>query len=383
MNDMIETTALVVYRELPPTLTDVYIQQGGVDAVLTLIERQAREEAAGLDASRPKDRDKIASLARTKIARSKTALLDAGMKLTEGWRASTAKVNAEKRTITERLDRLRDEIRAPLTAWENAEKDRVAAHEAAIAEIEAWAAVPADWTAAQIADRIEETAHHEHLARDWQEFGARAKAAIAGAVDAMHRAHAAAVKREAEAAELARLREAEAKREAERQEQERIDREARIAAEAAERATRDAEAKAAEEAAAAERRAQAERDAAAKREWEAAEALARAERAKTEAEAKAERDRIAAEQKAERDRAAAVEAERRRIEAAAEAQRQADELRAANTAHRAGINRKVLAAIMLAMSEVHTGNAEEADAIGKAIVTAIAKGAVPHTTINY
>jgi len=78
-----------------------------------------------------------------------------------------------------------------------------------------------------------------------------------------------------------------------------------------------------------------------------------------------------------------VEAERRRIEAAAEAQRQADELRAANTAHRSGINRKVLAAIMLAMSEVHTGNAEEADAIGKAIVTAIAKGAVPHTTINY
>ncbi len=43
----------------------------------------------------------------------------------------------------------------------------------------------------------------------------------------------------------------------------------------------------------------------------------------------------------------------------------------------------ILAAIMLAMSEVHTGNAEEADAIGKAIVTAIAKGAVPHTTINY
>lgn len=390
MNDMIETTALVVYRELPPTLTDVYIQQGGVDAVLALIERQAREEAAGLDASRPKDREKIASLARTKIARSKTALLDAGMKLTEDWRASTAKVNAEKRTITERLDRLRDEIRAPLTAWENAEKDRVAGHEAAIAEIEAWATVPADWTAAQIADRIEETAHHEHLARDWQEFGARAKAAIAGAVDAMHRAHAAAVKREAEAAELARLREADARRERERQEQERIDREARIAAESAEKATRDAESKAAEEAAAAERRAQAERDAAAKRERDAAEALARAEREKIEAEerakeaeAKAERDRLAAEQKAERDRAAAVEAERRRIEAAAEAQRQADELRAANTAHRSGINRKVLAAIMLAMSEVHTGNAEEADAIGKAIVTAIAKGAVPHTTINY
>lgn len=93
--------------------------------------------------------------------------------------------------------------------------------------------------------------------------------------------------------------------------------------------------------------------------------------------------RLAAEQKAERDRAAAVEAELRRIEAAAEAQRKADELRAANLAHRAGINREVLAAIILAMSDVHTGNAEEADAIGKVIVTAIAKGAVPHTTINY
>lgn len=43
----------------------------------------------------------------------------------------------------------------------------------------------------------------------------------------------------------------------------------------------------------------------------------------------------------------------------------------------------ILAAIVLAMSDAHTGNAEEANAIGKAIVTAIAKGEVPHVSVNY
>lgn len=46
------------------------------------------------------------------------------------------------------------------------------------------------------------------------------------------------------------------------------------------------------------------------------------------------------------------------------------------------INRAAQAAIVLAMSEAHSGNAEEADAIGRAVVAAIARGEVPHVNIT-
>lgn len=42
-----------------------------------------------------------------------------------------------------------------------------------------------------------------------------------------------------------------------------------------------------------------------------------------------------------------------------------------------------LAAMVLAMSEAHTGAAEEADAIGNAIIVAVAKGEIPHVSITY
>lgn len=244
MNDMIQSdeTALTV---IPATALPTILAADKDDILGKLAAKVATFKP---DISTAKGRDEMRSLA-YEIAKAKTSLVKIGKGLTEGWRTSTKAVNTECNTIEERMDELRDKVRGPLTAWENAEKERVAAHEIAITEIETWAFIPDGSTADQIAAHIEATSHHEHLGRNWQEFADRAKAATARASDAMHCAHALAVKAEAEAAELARLREAEAKREAERQEQERIDREARIAAEAAEKATRDAEAKAAEEAA--------------------------------------------------------------------------------------------------------------------------------------
>lgn len=99
--------------------------------------------------------------------------------------------------------------------------------------------------------------------------------------------------------------------------------------------------------------------------------------------AEAEKQRIAREEQAERDRIAAVEAERKRVADAAAAQKADDEKRAANRAHRAAINRAVLADLILAMSGVHSGDVEEANKIATAIVTAIAKGNVAHMAINY
>jgi len=102
--------------ETMPNRTDLAIfftEPGGIDAILARIEKEAKAEAAGLDISRDGDRKKIASLARTKIARSKTALVEAGKKLTEGWRKQTQEVNADCNKVEAFLDALRDEIRSP------------------------------------------------------------------------------------------------------------------------------------------------------------------------------------------------------------------------------------------------------------------------------
>lgn len=66
----------------------------------------------------------------------------------------------------------------------------------------------------------------------------------------------------------------------------------------------------------------------------------------------------------------------------AEAKRQADEARAANLAHRATINRAALAAIQ-AVITAHGAGTIIAEEAARAIVTAIARGEVPHVSVNY
>jgi colicin import membrane protein len=132
------------------------------------------------------------------------------------------------------------------------------------------------------------------------------------------------------------------------------------------------------------------------REWEeyadrAAEALA-VEIARTRELLAAAEEREA--QKAEADRLAAVEREEKAAQEAAAAERRRQELEAAraaeearkreaNIAHRRKTNREAADAIVLAISDVHSGNADEAQAFAQAVVTAIAKRAVPHVTIAY
>ena len=134
MSDVMESTGALALIETT-NLVAIFTDEGGVEAIVKRIEADARARAADRDISTARGREEVASLARTKIARSKTALISAGKKLTEDWRKQTAAVNADCKLIETRLDALRDEVRAPLTAWENAEKDRIKAHEAALAAI--------------------------------------------------------------------------------------------------------------------------------------------------------------------------------------------------------------------------------------------------------
>lgn len=395
------STALVV---LPASSISTIVAADENDILGKLAAKFAAFKA---DVSTKRGREEIASMAAS-VASSKMDLIRLGKSLTEGWRKSTAAVNAECKVIEERMDALKAQVRAPLTAFEDAEKARIAGHEKALAEIAEPPGYGAAESAADLAERLEFL--RAYPARDWKEFAQRAADILASEIDRTEVLHQAAVKREAEQAELARLRaeaEERVRQDAIRQQAER---EARIAAEAAEAARIAAERRAAEEARAAAAKAEAERQAverarleaeaqAARAEAQARQAevdrLAAAEKAKADAAALAARveaERVAAAERAERERIAAVEAERRRAaevaaaaqakldreaaeaKRAADAAAAADAARAADRKHRGEVNSKALAAIVaLGISE--------ADA--KTVVLAIVAGSIPAVSIRY
>lgn len=366
---MTDTTEIA---ELPPqeTALEVYSKPSGLEPWLEKI----RAEVSGHvpDLTTKKGRDAIASLA-FKVRKSKTALDGLGKKLVDDLKDLPRRIDAERKRVRDTLDALADEVRAPLTQWEQAEEDRVQRHRESIDAINTLAANLDDRTSQAIATLLA-AAEAVEVSAKWEEFEAEAARAKDKAVATLRTALAAREKYEAEQAELARLRaEAEAREQKEREE--------RIAREAAERAKREAEA-----------RAQAEREAAIRREQEAKAAAERRElELKLQAEqaekaaAQAKADRIAAEQRAEQERLAAIEREKQAVEAArqAEIKRQADaraaeeaeaKRREADKAHKTKINRAALDAF------VAGGMTEEC---AKLAVTLIAKRAIPAVTIAY
>lgn len=353
---------------LPPRekALQVFQTEKGLDPYLKHIRDQI--DAFVPDVSTRKGRDAIASIAYT-VARSKTALDNRGKELVAELKEIPNKIDAERKRVRETLDAWQEEVRRPLTEWQAEEDARIDLHNDAIQAIKNRAVFDQPPSAAQVEHAIAEL---EPLAIDdsWDEFlpeAARAKdqtLIMLRAVLVQRREF------EAEQAELARLRaEAEARAQA--------DRDAAIAREAAERAQNEAE-----------QRAQAEREAAARREQqliEEANAQKRAAEQAARAAQQAEADRIAAQQQAERDRVAAAQRQAQAVEnarleevarqkaEAAEALRQ-QEQRAADTAHKAAINRAALEAFI-------AGGMPESCA--KQAVTLIAQRRIPSVSISY
>lgn len=327
---MVEADPAIIYRDdeaLPSLVSEL-------DALIA---------AAAGDVATKKGREAIASLAHS-ISRRKTPILDAGKKLTEDWRKKTGEVNSRKSMVEQQLDTLRDKARAPLDAWEAAEKSRVVRVETAMSTFRQATSYPANYT---VLNFDEDIAAIEAITIDG-DFGDQADAAEDAKVEAiaaLRVGRANLIKSEQERAELARLRaEAEERDRAAREEQ------ARLAAEEAER----------ERIAAAERRAATEAEARVKAEQEAA--LAEERRKAREAE-----EALAAEQRRHREEAEA----RAATEAAAQREQ---ERRQADIAHKSKIMGEAKSAIM-------TCGVDEP--IAKQIVLAICAGSVPHTTIRF
>lgn len=252
------TLAIIENKAL--TAAEAFATPDSLTALINGIRAEVETEAP--DLSTAASRQRIASLA-YKVARSKTALDDLGKQLVAEWKTKSAAVDKERKRVRDELDALRDQVRKPLTDWED-EQERIAA-EAARIEAERIAAEKAE------AERAE-AERQEAIRKQLEEIAARE----------------AAVKAEEERI----ARESAAKIAAERAEAERIEREARIAAEAEAKAKRDAELEVLQ---ANQRAEQARRDAesAVQRERERAEVAAKA-KAEADAKAKADAERKAA-----------------------------------------------------------------------------------------
>lgn len=327
-----------------PEIIEAFKIEGGTKALFGRVSENARSVV--FDMSVKKDRESLKSFAYS-LARIKTTVDNHGKELVSGIKQQAALIDADRKFWRDNMELLQDEIRKPLTDFEQAEKDRIAKHEESILSINFYkTAVIADKDSVWLKGVIRNV---EEIAIDssFEEYEEQAKIAKYETLEFLRTTLVAREKYEAEQAELERLRQAEILR----QQQER---EAQIAREAAERATREAEEKARFEAERVQR--------------EKAEAEQREARLKAEKEA------------AELRAVQAAENERKRIEAEqfaqAEAARKAEEARLANVEHRQQVHREAfngIQALCLGIPEAQI----------KELILAIRDGKVPHVSIKY
>ncbi len=350
------TTELTVFDR--PLLPEVIFKEGGSQSILD--EIKAFAASIDKDISTEAGRDNIRSVA-YKITRTKTTLDKMGEQLKDDAQNIVDAVNKERRHIRAELETLQEEVRQPLTDWENKEKKRVLQHEAGLKALE----LQAEWRdmpepdAAGIRARIEQVSLTP--TDNWDEFTARAVATKETVLRTLGQRLEKQERQEAEQAELQRLRDAEAARVQK-------DREDGIAA-AAKKAAED---KAAADAEAERQRVERERVAAEKK---AADDAAAAAKALQDAEDK----RVA-------DLKAVEAAHQKQLDDAAAAKKAAEDaaaMRAADTAHKAKINNELLSVLQAYVDNDIELVMSDLEIIIKSVIKAIAQGKVPHVKINY
>ena len=337
-------------------IVEAYKVDGGAQSLFDRIAEQARSVV--FDINNSKDRDAIKSLAR-KVASSKTAFDAHGKELKEQYTVITSKIDADRKLFRDQCDALRDEIRKPLTEWENAEKDRVEGLQLRVDEI----SLPCEFESSQFIKSQIEYIKSIEVDDSFMEFKDKAKLAKFEKLEMLNNLLTNVEKKEEEEAQLEKQR---------IEEQQRIqqEREEKIALEAKQKAEREAEEKARIE----RERVQKEKDEAEQREaklkHEAEQALIREAQLKEQAEQQAKQ--------AEIDKQQAIEAERKRIEqqqkAKAEAELKEQQEREANKAHKKAVCDSILA-------ELAKLNIDEAT--GQNLIKAIYNNQIPNISIKF
>ena len=323
---MSEVTDLVVI-ERANALT-VFKSADQIEEILAKVEREVMSFVP--DVTTAKGRKEIASLA-YRVSQTKSYLDGLGKDLVADLKEVPKLIDANRKTVRDRLDALRDKARQPFTEWEE-EQERIKAEEQARIKAEE--------------DRKRFESDHE----------------IALLMNEKH--------------------DREAKEKAEESERQRIAHEEELKRQASEQAKREAEEKAAAELAAAK-----------KREEDAIAARAQAELLAKQAQDRAEQEAKEAAEKAEREKREAIEAEKRKAQEEADRiKREAEAKEAARLAEEKRISdekakreadvkhRKAIGAdIVKSLTENSSITREQAIEV----LTALMNGLVPHTNINY
>lgn len=327
--------------------------QSGVDPLLGKITEEVRKFVP--DISSKKGREEVASMA-YKVAKTKTYLDDLGKDLVSDWKAKSKTVDDSRKKIRDSLDALKEEVRAPLTLWENKETERLKKHEANISHIESYLNTPSDLPSSTI--KIEVQSLDSLVIDDsWEEFKDRAtrskEASMRFLVSLLDKVSA----REAEQAELKRLREEAAARELKEREQ-------KIAEEAARKAKEEAELKAKLE----QKKIEEEKETAVRKQKETEQLLKDEQERSRLAAIKAEEDKKRAELQA-------AENERKRALLVKQKEEEDQAKREASVRHRKKINNAALEGL--------TAIPGVSPDLAKSIIEAIARDQVPHIKIHY
>jgi phage-related minor tail protein len=310
--------------ELGPLL---YLNQGSLKPYMDHVYNEVMSEVP--DVTTAKGRDRIKSLAAS-VSRSKTLLEKPGRKFLKDLKEQPKIVEGNLREMVTFFDNLRDEVRKPVTVYEEEQKAHQEMLQAKVTYFGEQYTEMMNNAPDNLAERLSYFEHvHSSLKSEpvdasfeqYQEAGEKAK------VEALDKIELRIAGTKVEIQEQKRLAE-----EAEQKRQQEI-------AAAAEKAKADAEAAAQAEIEAANRRAE--------------EAKAQAERERIEAEQRRireadelkQREALAAEQAKQRE-AAAAEAERQRIAEQQRKQAAIEAARAADVEHRKAVNNDVLQKLM-------------------------------------
>ncbi|WP_288409524.1 hypothetical protein [uncultured Acinetobacter sp.] len=349
---------LQVLEQNSNAIVEAFKTEGGAKALFDRIAEQARSVVP--DLSTDKGRKAIASMAR-KVASTKTAFDAHGKELKEQYTVITNKIDADRKLFRDSCDALRDEIRKPLTEWEEAREAHIQAIKDRISVFDAGRVDT--FSPSSLIQKVISEVEAIPIDESFEDFANEAAIKKDAALTSFKKTLEIVLAREAEQAELQRLQ----CEEAERQQRER---DAAIAKQAAEQARIEAENKAKTEREEAEKLARqfAEREARLKAEKEAAELR----------EAQLKQQAIEQAKQAEIKEKQAIEAERKRIEdeqaAQLKAQQEAEAERQANKEHKARICNEALAGL------AEIGISEEQ---GKSIIRAIHAGSIPHVSIKF
>ena len=146
----------------------VYSAPNGLDPYLARI----RAEIDGFipNVTTKKGRAEIASIA-AKVAKSKTALDGIGKELVARLKDVPKKIDGERKRMRDTLDAWKDEVRKPLTDWEEAEQARIVKHESGVEWFRLRADENSDLDAVELEGSIAEV-EARSVDTEWEEFEA-------------------------------------------------------------------------------------------------------------------------------------------------------------------------------------------------------------------